>query len=465
MLCFIGGQREENPVPCVHDFVEKEIQTFRTSLLKWYRENKRDLPWRKQLENPDVNQRAYAVWVSEIMLQQTQVATVISYYNKWMEKWPTVEDLAKANLEEVNEMWSGLGYYSRGRRLFEGAVKVVNSFQGRMPTTAESLLKELPGVGRYTAGAIASIANNQPTGLVDGNVIRVLSRMRVIGADSTSAAVQDKIWSDANKLVDPVSPGDFNQGLMELGATICTPKSPDCSKCPVSSICMAYIQTEIQKTKSSSKLVVNKPKEIPDIECLVDGCNLCIPEQENYDESLGVQNYPRKGKKKAAREEVTDVCIVCQRCSSGGNKYLIVQRPSKGLLAGLWEFPSLVRDPNFGDIKTPICLLRDACGVTCKLLSTVLEGTVGEVTHIFSHIHQTYFVQKMTIDEGVVELPSNPKTALKWVTKEEFLDAGTSTAMKKVFKAYENSCSPKQDKKKKEDPKQPSISAFFKKKS
>ena len=166
---------------------KSEIPELRDQLLTWYDKNKRILPWRTIAESEkDDDVRGYSVWVSEIMLQQTQVATVIDYYKKWMAKWPDTRTLATATLDEVNEMWSGLGYYSRGRRLWEGAKKVEGEMKGKMPKTTETLLKELPGVGRYTASAVASIAYKVPVGLVDGNVIRVLTRMRTIGAESTS---------------------------------------------------------------------------------------------------------------------------------------------------------------------------------------------------------------------------------------------------------------------------------------
>nr|XP_022313295.1 adenine DNA glycosylase-like isoform X2 [Crassostrea virginica] len=266
------------------------------------------------------------------MLQQTQVATVVEYYKRWMKKWPTLQDLAKASLEEVNEMWAGLGYYSRGRRLLEGAQKVVQEFGGKMPRTAEALLKHLPGVGRYTAGAIASIAYSQATGIVDGNVIRVLCRMRLIGASSTSQAVQNKLWSLANDVVDQDHPGDFNQGMMELGATVCTPKSPSCASCPAQSLCLAKAQVERNKSKNGNKLGIKDRTDIPDIECVVEKCDLCLPENETWDEKEGVQNYPRKAGKKAARVERTSVCVVCRRKRGGERQYYLVQRAQKGQL-------------------------------------------------------------------------------------------------------------------------------------
>ncbi|XP_052059570.1 adenine DNA glycosylase-like [Mytilus californianus] len=453
----------------IHDFSSQEVKEFRELLVKWYSENKRDLPWRRQITNPDVNQRAYAVWVSEVMLQQTQVATVISYYNKWMQKWPTLQDLSKASLEEVNEAWSGLGYYSRGRRLHEGAQKVVNEMKGKMPKTADELLKQLPGVGKYTAGAIASIAYGQATGIVDGNVIRVLCRMRKMGGDSTSQPVQDKLWQHANSLVDPDKAGDFNQGMMELGATICTPKTPSCNTCPVRSLCLANKEVEFDKQEKTKELTKDRTKPIiTDIECCVDSCPLCIQSNEVWDSSLGVQNYPRKGKKKAAREEQTKVCILCKKNKSEA-LYCIVQRPQKGLLAGLWEFPSVKIDKDHPKEASPQQLLVDSCGLHVDTVASTCH--VGEVVHLFSHIHQTYIIDSLTVEEDgsdtVVKDPSSTRP-LRWVTEEELQESAVSTAMKKVFKAYTekmNSKTPAKTKKQKVDKKQPAINSFSKSKS
>ncbi|XP_046566760.1 adenine DNA glycosylase-like isoform X1 [Haliotis rubra] len=472
----VKGETDEMKIPPVHDFKVEEISAVRENLLAWYDANKRDLPWRKMATRSDLNQRAYAVWVSEVMLQQTQVATVIDYYNKWMKKWPTLQDLAKATLEEVNEMWSGLGYYSRGRRLHEGAQKVVDDLDGEMPKTAATLLKELPGVGRYTAGAIASIAYNEVTGLVDGNVIRVLARLRQIGADSTSQHTMDTFWSHANKLVDPDRPGDYNQSVMELGATVCTPKSPDCSSCPLREQCKALCQVERERQLLASKLVekvVKKAETVTllDIECCADDCKLCVDKEEPWDSSLGVMNYPRKGKKKPPRQDHTSVCVLCKKCSDGKHRFLIVQRPKKGLLAGLWEFPSEAMEK---DKKAP-----DMLDIIDSKYNTSIEvvherHSVGEVVHIFSHIHQTYSVEAVTVMEEKVEaeMVSDEK---RWVTKEEFLEAAVSTAMKKIFKAYEKSLddSIKVNKRKRQSSsddssnkkKQMSLNSFFKPKN
>ncbi|XP_053394319.1 adenine DNA glycosylase-like isoform X2 [Mercenaria mercenaria] len=460
-----GSQKENksSTIPPFHNFTDEETKEVRTSLVSWYNENKRDLPWRRYASHLDINERAYAVWVSEIMLQQTQVATVIDYYNKWMKKWPTVQDLAKATLEEVNEMWSGLGYYSRGRRLFEGAKKVAEDLNGEMPKDAESLLKQLPGVGKYTAGAIASIAYNEATGLVDGNVIRVLCRLRMIGAESNGQVVTDTL-SLANNLVDPDKPGDFNQGMMELGATVCTPKSPECSTCPLKNNCKAFAQVEQEKRKSSDKLGTRKKDtEIVDIECLTDKCQLCLPDTEVYDSSQGVMNYPRKGKKKAAREESTIVCVTCRK-SDSEDEFLITQRPEKGLLAGLWEFPSYCCDDTSSDKPSCDSILQHH-GVTVTRESR--EKDCGEVVHIFSHIHQTYLIKSVTVDQSSIKQQDQPKC--KWVTRQQFMEAAVSTAMKKVFKAYEAACN--EDRKASTKPKgkidknQKSIQAFFKPKA
>ncbi|CAH1776066.1 unnamed protein product [Owenia fusiformis] len=438
------NQRERGceDIHCVND---EDTNAIRQKLLQWYDKNKRDLPWRRYaVDEKDPNIKAYAVWVSEIMLQQTQVATVIDYYTRWMTKWPTLQALSMASLEEVNEMWSGLGYYSRGRRLHEGACKVVSELGCNIPDNADDLLKQLPGVGRYTAGAIASIAFNQATGLVDGNVVRVFARLRAIGADSTSQPVTDRLWSLANTLVDPERPGDFNQGLMELGATVCTPKTPLCAKCPLQSHCLAYQQVEREKHVLQSHLVksntvdVSSP-EIPDIECIGEDCKLCIPPSDPWQYDLGVQNYPRKPKKKAPREERTGVCVLCDKQNPKMPRYLITQRPETGLLANLWEFPNFKLEENGRKEKLNSGSFLEST-LSIDSSDTIDQQHIGEVVHIFSHIHQTYLVDSLCINERGVNNIANDCNgqATKWVTKEELLSSAISTAMKKVFKAFES---------------------------
>src|SRR5260221_10317179 len=204
--------------------------SFAEKLVAWQRRHGRhDLPWQGTRD-------PYAIWLSEIMLQQTQVATVIPYYERFLKKFPTVSRLASAELDDVLKLWAGLGYYSRARNLHSGAKLVVERFGGRLPDSPD-LIRQVPGIGAYTAGAILSIAYGKPEPLVDGNVARVLSRLNLIAGDYRKGATKERFWAAANELVSGCAgmnknPGDLNQALMELGATICTPSSPQCSGCP-----------------------------------------------------------------------------------------------------------------------------------------------------------------------------------------------------------------------------------------
>merc|ERR1712029_216302 len=282
------------------------------------------------------------------------------------------------------------------------------------------LEKGLAGVGRYTASAVASIAYKEPVGVVDGNVIRVVSRLRRIGAESTSKVSNEAYWKNANDLVDPDRPGDFNQALMELGATVCTPKNPNCNKCPLKVQCLAFKE-------------LPNGKDIDDIEN-VPSCNLCLPSADKYKQELGVTNYPRKGKKTEVKVKKSLVAII-----RNGDRYLLSQRPETGLLANLLEFPVLVDDlsseePDSGaDPKR----VRQLVKSSTSLASFDLQHQ-GEVLHQFSHIRQTYCVWMVeaptqdfkwkTGDTG--QHPQN----LKWLTEEEIGQSAISTAMKKVFK-------------------------------
>src|SRR5688500_1720350 len=203
-----------------------------------YARAKRDLPWRRTRD-------PYAIWVSEIMLQQTRVATVIPYWERWLGRFPTVGALAEAPLDDVLAHWAGLGYYTRARNLHRGAREVVARWGGALPETAGGL-REVPGIGAYTAGAIASIAYGERAPLVDGNVARVLARVFGIETDVKSTVGVKKIWALAGALMeglaDGTDPGDLNQGLMELGATVCAPRSPSCLACPLTAVCVARKQ-------------------------------------------------------------------------------------------------------------------------------------------------------------------------------------------------------------------------------
>ena len=203
---------------------------FSKDLVAWYQQNQRDLPWRHS-KNP------YHIWISEIMLQQTQVQTVIPYYQNFLEHFPTYQNLADASLEEIYKCWEGLGYYSRARNLKSAAMQIVD--RGSFPNSYETLL-ELKGVGAYTAAAIASIAFENPVGVVDGNVLRILTRVYLLDDNIALEKTKKKLQLICNRLIMSEQPSMFNQGLMDLGATICKPRQPLCDKCPIVKHCLSY---------------------------------------------------------------------------------------------------------------------------------------------------------------------------------------------------------------------------------
>lgn len=256
---------------------------FARALLAWYGREKRDLPWR-------LTRDPYAIWVSEAMLQQTQVATVIPYYERFLKRFPTLRALALADRQDVLKAWEGLGYYRRAVFLHEGARAVVARHGGRFPTDPEAI-RALPGIGDYTAGAIRSIALGQDAPLVDGNVIRVLTRLHAITRDAAGADVKRRLWTLAAALLPPGRAGDFNQALMELGALVCTPRGPLCAACPVSRFCRAKARGLVDR-------------------------------------------IPARTARKATPERREDVAVV-----SRGETLLLRKRPEGGLLGGLWEFP------------------------------------------------------------------------------------------------------------------------------
>lgn len=207
----------------------KELLSFRKQLLGWFRQFQRDLPWRRAKD-------AYRIWLSEIMLQQTRVAAVIPYYERFVEQFPDVQALASARQEEVLRLWSGLGYYGRARSLHKAAQQIVARHGGKFPENVEDVLA-LPGIGSYTAAAILSIAFNQKHAVLDGNVARVLARAGAIRGDVRESRRWQALQETANSLLDSNSPGDWNQAMMELGATLCAPRSPQCFVCPVAQFC------------------------------------------------------------------------------------------------------------------------------------------------------------------------------------------------------------------------------------
>ncbi|WYZ43514.1 hypothetical protein EsH8_VI_001213 [Colletotrichum jinshuiense] len=282
----------------------------RDALLGWFDSisTTRGMPWRKAWINPTdwpdagelrraLEKRAYEVWISEIMLQQTRVAVVIDYWNRWMARWPTIQDLAKAEPEDVLSAWRGLGYYSRATRIHEAAKLVVQDpkWKGLMPSDTAELEAKVPGVGRYTAGAITAIVFGKASPMVDGNVLRVLSRqLGVFGNAKSDKAVIDLLWAAADALVKSVArdasdldaeaeetpttdrPGRWGQALMELGSTVCTPK-PNCAECPITSTCRAY---------SEGMILATKPKKAAKVEDIEDLCSICEPFEEDMEEGV-----------------------------------------------------------------------------------------------------------------------------------------------------------------------------------
>lgn len=277
---------------------QRESKRLQRHLLAWYDTHRRDLPWRE-------NRDPYRVWLSEIMLQQTRVAAVIDHYRKFLQRFPTVEKLAAAREASVLAAWSGLGYYRRARMIHAAAKVIMREHGGRFPETAEGL-RTLPGIGRYTSAAIASIAFDQPVAVVDGNVERVLQRL------SGRRLVGNELWEAANDLLDKKRPGDFNQAMMELGAVVCTPRAPACLACPVIELCATR-----GESAATAKPTPQKKREI---------------------------HYS----------------LDCR--TAGSREVFLVQRPrNASLMAGMWELPEL--DGKNGD-ASPFLTLRHSITVT-----------------------------------------------------------------------------------------------------
>jgi len=257
---------------------------IQSNLLQWFKKNRRDLPWRKTTD-------PYAIWVSEIMLQQTQVATVTPYYQKFLKSFPTLSHLAKANLSKVLKVWEGLGYYSRARNLHRASQIVLNDFHGKIPDTLKNLLS-LPGIGQSTAGAILSFAFDKEAPILDGNAKRVLSRLFAVSGSPGERKTEQLLWEISESLIPKGYSNPFNQALMDLGSMLCTPKDPQCPKCPLRHLCKGYLSGE------------------PEI-------------------------YPLRIIKKAIPHIAAASAVI-----EKDGKVLLWQRPPKGLLGGLWEFPN-----------------------------------------------------------------------------------------------------------------------------
>jgi A/G-specific adenine glycosylase len=332
------------------------LSPFSKNLLAWYQTNARELPWRLYSD-------PYGVWVSEIMLQQTRIETVIPYYQRWMRRLPTVFELASAPQQEILNLWEGLGYYSRARNIHKAAKILVRETNGQLPQTVKELRK-LPGIGRYTAAAIASIAFGLNEPALDGNIRRVLSRVFDIKEPAGSNLGEKVLWKLAGENLPPGKAGDYNQAIMDLGSMICTPKSPDCPTCPVSELCQARI--------------------------------------------LGIQEERPLPRPKRNIPHYTVTAAVFQK----GGKVLIGQRPQNGLLGGMWEFPGGKQEP--GE-DLPTCLRREIAE------ELGVEIQVGESFGIYKHAY-THF--RVTLHAFLCTLNGDQPlekehTELRWAVLSE----------------------------------------------
>ena len=337
-----------------------DTQNFTRSVIDWYDSGHRALPWRATRD-------PYRIWVSEIMLQQTRAETVVSYYERFLARYPTVEALAGADEEELLKSWEGLGYYSRARSLQRAAREIVERYGGELPADVERL-RALPGIGDYTAGAIASIAFGIPAAAVDGNVERVLCRYDAVTDTVGTPGVRRAIAARAQELVPRDRPGAFANAMMEMGATMCTPRSPKCLLCPVRESCRGFLQ--------------------------------------------GIaQELPVKPKKKAQRVEHRAVLL----CVCDG-RVLIVRRSEK-LLGGLYVFPDV---PDAGD-PAVLCAHMEALGVR-----TAYDAPLGHARHVFTHIFWEMDIHLLLAD-ACAPVPDG-----RWVTRDELAALPLPTAVRRA---------------------------------
>lgn len=335
--------------------------SFARRLLTWYRRSRRDLPWRA---TDGLRPDPYRVFVSEAMLQQTQVATVIPYFNRFIERFPDFQSLAAAGEQEVLRLWQGLGYYSRARNLQAAARRVVTDFGGVLPTDVTQL-RTLPGVGRYTAGAVASIAFDRRAPILDGNVTRVLCRLDAVRDDPRERLAAARLWDRAEAILPPRRVGNFNSALMELGATVCTPRGPRCGGCPVRMHCAASAE--------------GMTEQIPP---------------------------PRKARP-TPLERRWVFCIRHQR--DGAERWLLEQRPPRGRWAGMWQLVTIEADADNG-VPNPRTLLLP---VPIRRLSGI-----GQVAHALTHRRYIFDAYRCEAVGATME----DTATRRWVSLQE-LDA------------------------------------------
>lgn len=542
-----------------HDFSPEEAEKIRSSLLTWYHANRRKLPWRgdpppydgstagintaagnkkrkvkkeetgqKSIKNffasngsatpekeelsnidelampdpeetdaPRLQVSAYGVWVSEIMLQQTRVEAVIPYYLKWMAKFPTVQHLANATEDEVNAHWAGLGFYRRARFLHQGAQFVVETCDGELPPTVEELMK-ISGIGQYTASAVSSIAFNQCVPVVDGNVCRVLSRLRGIAHHIKAPILKDKLgWRLAEQIVqagDGKDAGEVNQALMELGATYCAPGGTGLDdNDPLKEF---YLSTKLAENFKEERTSLGRDhgyENFP-VDLYLEAtrskktkkkaCVLCdnkasvltewndIWTQGPFVSSHGP--FPLAPPKASKREEVLAVAVLR---SIQDDKWLLVKRPKKGLLAGQWEFPSVCVWSSADDKSTKgkkkrkeveIPFIKET--IRSKTLTKYLDSLAADaeesfippstkrtilqesVDHIFSHVRHTMWIEHQKVRTGSMETTSwisGEGKEVRWMSKEDMEKVGVTSGVKKVLAAVEAKSSGKKRSKRK----------------
>jgi A/G-specific adenine glycosylase len=346
------------------------VAAIRAALLAWYRAERRDLPWRRTRD-------PYAIWVSETMLQQTRVEAVVPYYERFLARFPTVGTLASADLDDVLSLWAGLGYYSRARNLKRAAEQIVAEHAGRLPDDTDAL-QRLPGIGRYTAGALASIAFDRPAPIVDGNVARVLARLLGVREAIEDAPVKARLWTEAARFADGPDPGDLNQALMELGARVCIPGTPRCDACPVSRHCDA------RAAGDAAELPVRAPKRAPKIVYAIAAWTL------------------------------------------RGGKVLAVQRPARGLLGGLWEMPGgeVDRAGNGADVAARV--LRERTGLAIRDVERA-----GSLEYAFTHRSLRLTVYRCTAGPGRVRLDGWDRH--RWIVPTGFAALPLGTVSKRAL--------------------------------
>lgn len=354
----------------INQLTTTHITQIQTHLLEWYRQNRRDLPWRREKD-------PYKIWVSEVMLQQTRVETVIPYFQRFMKRFPTLSDLAAASEEEVLKEWEGLGYYSRIRNLHAAVKEVQAKYDGHVPAQKEDI-SQLKGVGPYTAGAVLSIAYGQPEPAVDGNVMRVFSRWYMIEDDIAQMKTRKAMERIASRLIPPEAPGDFNQALMELGATVCLPTSPCCLLCPVQEECRA--------------LATGKQTE-----------------------------FPRKKKKKPPRKQQVVFFMLLHEKS-----ILVERRPKKGLLSNMWALPTIeIVEGSKSEVVMKDWLQKQ--GLVIKE-----RQEIAKFEHIFSHRH--WYISLQVADCSTMDTPLNEQ--LHWWPIEKFSQVAKASVYRKAFALY-----------------------------